>query len=123
MPTYDYECRACGHEFELFQTMTAPVKKKCPDCGKLKLNRLIGTGAGIIFKGSGFYETDYRSKSYRDSAQKERDSITATKSSEDNKSKSKDKTETTSKSKDSTSTPNKSASSKDSSKNNGSSNT
>lgn len=68
MPTYDYVCRACGHEFELFQSMTAPVKRKCPKCGKSKLERLIGTGAGVIFKGSGFYETDYRSEGYKKSA-------------------------------------------------------
>jgi putative FmdB family regulatory protein len=68
MPTYDYQCAACGHEFELFQQMSASVKKKCPACGKLKLKRLIGTGAGIIFKGGGFYETDYRSDSYKKDA-------------------------------------------------------
>lgn len=71
MPTYDYLCSKCGHEFELFQQMTDPVKKKCPECGKLALRRLIGTGAGVIFKGSGFYETDYRSESYKKSAEKE----------------------------------------------------
>jgi putative FmdB family regulatory protein len=64
MPTYDYQCQACEHEFELFQSMSAPVKRKCPECSKLKLKRLIGTGSGVLFKGSGFYETDYRSKSY-----------------------------------------------------------
>ncbi len=69
MPTYDYQCDACGHEFELFQSMTAPVKRKCPACGKNKLQRLIGTGAGVIFKGSGFYETDYRSDSYKKAAE------------------------------------------------------
>ena len=68
MPTYDYQCAACGHEFELFQQMSASLKKKCPECGKLKLKRLIGTGAGIIFKGGGFYETDYRSDSYKKDA-------------------------------------------------------
>ena len=68
MPTYDYQCGACGHEFELFQQMSASIKKKCPECGKLKLKRLIGTGAGIIFKGGGFYETDYRSDSYKKAA-------------------------------------------------------
>ena len=65
MPTYDYECDACGHEFELFQSITASVKRKCPECSKLKLRRLFGTGAAIVFKGSGFYETDYRSESYK----------------------------------------------------------
>ncbi|MFP4145777.1 MAG: FmdB family zinc ribbon protein [Phycisphaeraceae bacterium] len=74
MPTYDYRCDACGHEFEAFQSMSARPKKKCPECGKMKLNRLIGTGAGIIFKGSGFYETDYRSDSYRKAARADRDS-------------------------------------------------
>ena len=65
MPTYDYECQACGHRFELFQSMTARVKRKCPECGKSSLERLIGAGAGILFKGDGFYETDYRSDSYK----------------------------------------------------------
>jgi len=72
MPTYEYQCNACGHEFELFQSMTAPVKKKCPECGKLKLARLIGTGAGVLFRGSGFYETDYRSESYKKAAEAEK---------------------------------------------------
>lgn len=62
MPTYDYKCEHCGHAFELMQKMTAKVKRKCPKCGKLKLIRLIGPGAGIIFKGTGFYETDYKHK-------------------------------------------------------------
>ena len=61
MPTYDYECRKCGHKFEYFKSMSEPDPKKCPEC-KGKLKRLIGTGAGIIFKGSGFYETDYKKK-------------------------------------------------------------
>ena len=64
MPTYEYVCDACEHEFEEFQSMSAKHLKKCPECGKSKLRRLIGTGAGIIFKGSGFYETDYRSDGY-----------------------------------------------------------
>lgn len=79
MPTYDYRCRACGHEFELFQQMTAPVKRKCPECSQLKLERLIGTGAGILFKGDGFYETDYRSESYRKAAEAEKKSTDETK--------------------------------------------
>jgi putative FmdB family regulatory protein len=69
MPTYDYQCDACGHEFELFQQMSDSPKRKCPKCGKAKLQRLIGTGAGIIFKGGGFYETDYRSDNYKKSAE------------------------------------------------------
>ncbi|MEM6258380.1 MAG: zinc ribbon domain-containing protein [Planctomycetota bacterium] len=64
MPTYDYVCDACDHAFEEFQMMSAKPLKKCEKCGKNKLRRLIGTGAGIIFKGSGFYETDYRSEGY-----------------------------------------------------------
>lgn len=63
MPTYEYECEACGHAFEQFQSMSDKPVKKCPDCKKLKVRRLIGSGAGIIFKGSGFYETDYKRKS------------------------------------------------------------
>jgi len=68
MPTYDYRCNACQHEFELFQSMKDRPKKKCPECGKSALERLIGTGAGVIFKGGGFYETDYRSESYKKAA-------------------------------------------------------
>ena len=68
MPTYDYVCDGCGHAFELFQSMTDPVKKTCPKCGKKKLRRLIGAGGAIVFKGSGFYKTDYRSDSYKKGA-------------------------------------------------------
>jgi putative FmdB family regulatory protein len=60
MPTYDYACAACGHRFEEFQSMSADPLKKCPACRKNKLERLIGAGAGVIFKGSGFYQTDYK---------------------------------------------------------------
>ncbi len=63
MPTYDYVCQACEHAFEHWQTMTSPTKRTCPKCKKRKLRRLIGSGAGVIFKGSGFYETDYKRKS------------------------------------------------------------
>lgn len=72
MPTYDYKCNACGHAFEEFQSMSAPHLKKCPKCGKLKLERLIGTGAALMFKGSGFYITDYRSDSYKKAAEAEK---------------------------------------------------
>ena|SRR5687768_480894 len=68
MPTYDYKCDACGHTFELFQSIKADPVKKCPVCGKNKVKRLIGAGAGLIFKGSGFYITDYREPSYADKA-------------------------------------------------------
>ena len=69
MPTYEYKCENCDHEFELFQPITAKPVRKCPKCGKNKVKRLIGMGAGIIFKGSGFYETDYRSENYRKAAE------------------------------------------------------
>ena len=62
MPTYEYECVACQHAFEALQGMAEPEFKKCPKCGKQKLVRLIGSGSGMIFKGSGFYETDYKKK-------------------------------------------------------------
>ena len=88
MPTYDYECSACGHTFEKFQFITAPAVRKCPECGKLKVRRLIGTGAGIIFKGSGFYQTDYRSESYRKAAEKDKPPTADDKSSKDGKAKS-----------------------------------
>lgn len=68
MPTYEYRCTACRHEFEEFQSMTAKALKKCPRCGKNALERLIGTGAALVFKGSGFYQTDYRSESYKKAA-------------------------------------------------------
>jgi putative FmdB family regulatory protein len=68
MPTYDYLCDGCGHAFELFQSMTDEVKKTCPKCKKKKLRRLIGSGGAIVFKGSGFYKTDYRSESYKKGA-------------------------------------------------------
>ena len=68
MPTYDYVCDACEHQFELFQSITEDAKRKCPECGKSKLRRLIGPGAAIVFKGSGFYKTDYRSESYKKAA-------------------------------------------------------
>ena len=68
MPTYDYVCDACDHRFELFQSIKDNPKKKCPECGKQKLRRLIGAGAANVFKGSGFYQTDYRSDSYKKSA-------------------------------------------------------
>lgn len=71
MPTYDYECNGCGHNFELFQGINDSVKKKCPECGKNRLKRLFGSGAAIVFKGSGFYQTDYRSEGYKKAAKAE----------------------------------------------------
>jgi putative FmdB family regulatory protein len=68
MPTYEYHCGACSHEFEEFQYIKDDPLKKCPSCRKNKLRRLIGGGAAIVFRGSGFYQTDYRSESYRKAA-------------------------------------------------------
>jgi len=70
MPTYEYECEKCGHTFERFQSIKDEPVKKCPECGA-HVRRLISAGAGIIFKGSGFYATDYRSESYKREARKE----------------------------------------------------
>jgi len=92
MPTYEYRCSNCEHHFETFQSITAAVLKKCPQCGKSALKRLIGTGSGIIFKGSGFYQTDYRSESYNQAAKKE--SETGTKKEEKSETKLQAKTET-----------------------------
>lgn len=72
MPTYDYECDACGHKLEMFQSITESPKRKCPKCGRRKLRRLFGTGAAVMFKGSGFYQTDYRSESYKKRAESDR---------------------------------------------------
>jgi putative FmdB family regulatory protein len=94
MPTYEYVCEACDHEFELFQQMSASVKRKCPECGELKLRRRFGTGAGIIFKGGGFYETDYRSESYKKAAEADRKAAeggSSDKKSDEKKTSAKDK--------------------------------
>jgi putative FmdB family regulatory protein len=91
MPTYDYECDACGHQLEVFQGINDPVLKKCPECGKNKLKRLFGSGAAIVFKGSGFYQTDYRSEGYKKAAEAESKSQSSEKpkASESKKTKSK----------------------------------
>ena len=78
MPTYEYECRSCGHVFEKFQPITARPIRKCPLCRK-SVRRLIGNGAGVIFKGSGFYETDYRSPEYQKQAKSEKPDATTAK--------------------------------------------
>lgn len=98
MPTYDYVCDACEHEFELFQSISEPVKRKCPECGKLKLRRLFGTGAAVMFKGSGFYETDYRSDSYKKAADKDKKSAESSSKSGEKKSESKSEKKTETKS-------------------------
>ena len=71
MPTYEYECAACGHRFERFQSITAAPIRVCPACKKRRVRRLLGTGGAVLFKGSGFYATDYRSTSYKEAARKE----------------------------------------------------
>ena len=68
MPTYEYACNACGHEFELFQNISDKPKRTCPKCGKRRAKRLISSGGGILFRGSGFHETDYRSDGYKKQA-------------------------------------------------------
>lgn len=83
MPTYDYRCKGCGHTFELFQSMSEGEKRKCPECKKNSLERLIGAGAGLIFKGSGYYLTDYRSESYEAGAKAERDAAKSSESTAD----------------------------------------
>lgn len=89
MPTYEYECKACGHKFEEWQSITAKPIKKCPACGKSKANRLLGTGGAIIFKGSGWYSTDYRSDSYKKA--EKADSEKSTTKSDESSSKSESK--------------------------------
>ena len=71
MPTYEYECGACGHRFDEWQSFTAEPLKNCPKCCQPTLRRLFGTGAAVLFKGSGFYETDYRSEAYKSAAKAE----------------------------------------------------
>ncbi len=99
MPTYDYECDACDHKFELFQSIMADPEKKCPNCKKLKLRRLLGTGAAVVFKGTGFYQTDYRSESYKKSAASD------SKNTSEAKTESKSDSKTESKSEGSTASP------------------
>ena len=80
MPTYEYECKSCHYRFEKFQSITAKPLRKCPKCQRA-VTRLLGTGAGILFKGSGFYQTDYRSKSYQEAAKKDTSSPASKESS------------------------------------------
>ena len=77
MPTYEYECQKCGHQFELFQSIKDKPRQTCPEC-KGRVKRLLGTGAGLLFKGAGFYITDYRKSSYKEAHKKESSSAKAT---------------------------------------------
>jgi len=99
MPTYEYICENCECEFERFQSITARPLRKCPECGKSTLKRLVGTGSGIIFKGSGFYQTDYRTESYKEGEKSEK------KAAETDKSTTKKKTADKSKGSKSTDKP------------------
>ena len=87
MPTYEYKCENCEHHFEQFQSITSKPLRVCPECGENKLNRLIGAGSGIIFKGSGFYQTDYRNDSYKKAAENDKKTTTKTPEKKDSKSK------------------------------------
>lgn len=82
MPTYDYICDACGHEFEAFESIKADPQTICPTCHEARLRRKIGPGAAILFKGSGFYQTDYRSDSYKKGAEADKSSGSPAKSSD-----------------------------------------
>jgi putative FmdB family regulatory protein len=86
MPTYDYICDGCGHEFETVEPMTATPRTDCPECKALTLRRKIGAGMAILFKGSGFYQTDYRSESYKKAAQADKASSEPAKPSSESKS-------------------------------------
>ena len=96
MPTYDYECDACEHTWELFQRISEDPVKACPECKKKKARRLFGTGAAIMCKGSGFYETDYRTDSYKKGGDKDKKSKND--SSSDSKSDTKSESKSSSKS-------------------------
>lgn len=113
MPTYDYECDACGHRFELFQSISADPEKKCPECKKLKLRRLIGTGAAVVFKGSGFYQTDYRSDSYKKSAAADSGSSSSSSGSSSSGSEKSSSDKSTAKSSDSSTSSTKKSTKKD----------
>lgn len=99
MPTYDYVCDACDDKFELVQSMKDEPIKKCAKCGKKKLRRLFGIGAAVVFKGSGFYQTDYRSESYKKQAAAEKGGSSEGKSEAKGDGKSESKTETKSETK------------------------
>jgi putative FmdB family regulatory protein len=111
MPTYEYKCTNCSHAFEQFQSIKDAPLRKCPECGKNALERLIGTGAAVLFKGSGFYQTDYRSESYK-AAHKAESSASEPKSGESSGGSGSDKAATKGESSKAESTPSKSESPK-----------
>ena len=86
MPSFVYLCEHCGHVFELFVQFTASPLRRCPSCGRTALKRLIGTGAGVLFRGSGFYQTDYRSAGYKEAAKKDKPDVAAGGAGSDSKS-------------------------------------
>ena len=90
MPTYDYQCGACNHQWELFQSMNDSPVKSCPKCKKRKAKRLLGLGAGLIFKGTGFYETDYKKKSGGEKSESSSESKSSGSGSSDKSSSSKE---------------------------------
>jgi putative FmdB family regulatory protein len=90
MPTYEYICENCGRRLERFQSITARPIRICPACGKRELKRLIGSGAGVIFKGSGFYQTDYRSENYKNAEKSEKKSDTTDRDTTKKETKTKD---------------------------------
>lgn len=85
MPTYEYRCHACDHKWDEFQSIKAEPTKKCPKCKKAKAERIISAGGGIIFKGSGFYQTDYRSENYKKGADAAKKASESSSSSSDSK--------------------------------------
>ncbi|MCI0359363.1 MAG: zinc ribbon domain-containing protein [Planctomycetaceae bacterium] len=93
MPTYDYNCDACDHSFEVFESISVQPQTKCPKCKKKKLRRLFGAGAGLVFKGSGFYQTDYRSESYKNAASADKAPSESSSSNGDSGKKSQSKSE------------------------------
>ena len=107
MPTYDYQCGACGHEWELFQSMNDSPVKSCPKCKKRKAKRLLGLGAGLIFKGTGFYETDYKKTGGGDKKENSGDSDSSKSSDSSDSSKSSDKSSSSSSDSSSSSTTKK----------------
>jgi putative FmdB family regulatory protein len=105
MPTYEYLCEACKHKFDELQSFKDPVLTDCPKCAEPKLRRLFGTGAAVLFKGSGFYETDYRSESYKSAAKADQDAASKTSGGKDSNASTNGTTSASSESKSETKSP------------------